>query len=83
MAKQTEVPGGVFAPKASRQESRADATTSVARSILQAEVKARDAKTARLKALRLAQEEADAAAAPPPAPKKKTKAKGAKSNGAA
>jgi hypothetical protein len=74
MAKRTEVPAGVFAPKASRQESRADATTTVARSILQAEVKARDAKTAKLKALRLAQEEAEAAAAADAAPVK-TKAK--------
>lgn len=63
MANRTEVPAGIFAPKPSRQESKADATTSVARSILQAEEKARDAKTAKLRALRLARE---AEAAPVP-----------------
>jgi hypothetical protein len=69
MAKRPAVPEGMFAPKLSRQESRADATTSVARSILEAEQKARDAKTARLRALRLAQE---AEAPPTPAtPKRK------------
>jgi hypothetical protein len=68
MAKRTEVPAGMFAPKPSRQETKADATTSVARSILQAETKARDAKTAKLRALRLAQEaQAEAAPAKPKA----------------
>jgi CspA family cold shock protein len=69
MAKRTEVPAGMFAPKASRQETKADATTSVARSILQAEAKARDAKTAKLRALRLAME----AEAPPAPPKGKAR----------
>jgi hypothetical protein len=69
MAKRTEVPAGMFAPKASRQETKADATTTVARSILQAEAKARDAKTAKLRALRLAME----AEAPPAPPKGKAR----------
>ena len=69
MANRREVPAGMFAPKPSRQESKADATTSVARSILQAEEKARDAKTAKLRALRLARE----AEAAPAAPKSKAR----------
>lgn len=73
MAKRPEMPAGLFAPKPSRQESKADVTTSVARSILDAETKARDVKTAKLRALRLAQEEA----APPPPAKPKRKAAGA------
>ncbi|MBX3570460.1 MAG: hypothetical protein KF914_20535 [Rhizobiaceae bacterium] len=62
------MPNGIFAPRPNRQESKADATTMVARSILQAETKARDAKTAKLRALRLAQE-AEAAEAPAKKPK--------------
>jgi hypothetical protein len=50
---------------------KAETTTSIARSIAEAEVAAREAKTARLKKLRLAKEAADEAAraAEPPAPK--------------
>jgi hypothetical protein len=50
---------------------KAENTTSIARSIAEAEVAAREAKTARLKKLRLAKEAADdaARAAQPPAPK--------------
>ena len=69
MSKQPELPAGVFAARPNRQESKADATTTMARSILQAETKARDAKTARLRALRLAQE---AVAEPAPAKKVRT-----------
>ena len=71
MAKQPEIPAGVFAPRPSRQESKADTTTSVARSILEAETKARDAKTAKLRALRLARE----AEAEPVEPKAKRPAR--------
>lgn len=42
---------------------KAENTTTIARSIAEAEVSAREAKTARLKKLRLAKEEADRAAA--------------------
>ena len=56
---------------------KAETTTSIARSIAEAEVAARDAKTARLKKLRLQKEAADAeaAAAAGPAVPKPTKAK--------
>jgi len=56
---------GVFAPTPSRQDSKANTTSTVARAILETEVKQREAKTARLRALRLKME----AEAPPPAPK--------------
>ena len=71
MAKQPEIPVGVFAPRPSRQESKADATTSVARSMLAGESKARDAKSAKLGALRLAKE----AVAEPAEPKAKRPAR--------
>lgn len=64
MAKTIEA-RGVFAPTPSRQDSKASITTSVARSILTAEVKQREAKTARLRELRLKME----AEAAPPEPK--------------
>lgn len=64
MAKTIEA-RGVFAPTPSRQDSKASITTSVARSILAAEVKQREAKTARLRELRLKME----AEATPPEPK--------------
>jgi hypothetical protein len=63
MAKNIEA-RGVFAPNPSRQDSKANTTSSVARSILEAEVKQREAKTARLRELRLKKE---AEAAPQPA----------------
>jgi hypothetical protein len=64
MAKTIEA-RGIFAPNPSRQDSKASTTSNVARSILEAEVKQREAKTARLRALRLKME----AEAPPPPPK--------------
>lgn len=48
-------------PKASKLESRSEATTEAARTIIGAEVAARIAKTDRLRAARLAQEAAVAA----------------------
>lgn len=51
----TIVTQGLFAPNPSRQESKAQTTHSVSKSIVDAEAVARDAKTARLKALRLKQ----------------------------
>jgi len=66
MTRHPELPAGVFQPRASRQESKAETTTTAARTILDAEVKARDSKTARLRAMRMAQE----AATPEPAPTK-------------
>jgi hypothetical protein len=73
MAKTIEA-RGVFAPNPSRQDSKANTTSSVARSILEAEVKQREAKTARLRALRLKME----AEAAPPAPAKAAKRRAAK-----
>ncbi|MEQ1944008.1 hypothetical protein ABMA32_16460 [Mesorhizobium sp. VNQ89] len=60
MASSTEA-RRIFAPVPSKQDSKANTTTSVARSILDAETKQREAKTARLRELRLKQE----AEAPP------------------
>jgi len=54
----------VFKPTPSRFESKGDATTKAAREMLDKETLARDAKIARLKAARLAQEAEAAAAAP-------------------
>lgn len=64
MAKSIAAPG-VFSPTVSRQDSKANTTNVVARSILETEARQRDAKTARLRALRLKME----AEAPPPLPK--------------
>ncbi len=55
MANSTEAKR-IFAPTPSKQDSKANTTTSVARSILDAETKQREAKTARLRELRLKQE---------------------------
>jgi hypothetical protein len=75
MAKRSEIPAGVYAPRPSRQESKADSTTSAARSIIEAEAKARDAKTAKLRALRLAQEAVSEPVAPAKRPARKVAAK--------
>lgn len=78
MAKTIEA-RGVFAPNPSRQDSKAYTTTSVARAILDTEVKQREAKTARLRELRLKKEAEEAAVAAPaeikPARKRTAKAK--------
>lgn len=50
------VPDGVFKPKLTSSEAKGDMTTRVARSIVDGEAARRDAKTARLRAVRLAQE---------------------------
>ena len=82
MSRQPAVSTDVFAQKKSRFETKADATTTVARSIIAAEAKAQASKTERLRALRLAADEAaqeaqEAAPAAPPkrAAKKKAAAK--------
>ncbi len=58
----------IFQPKPSRTESKADITNQTARAIIGAEVERREAKTARLRLARLAQEERLAALEPPVAP---------------
>ncbi|TGS71564.1 hypothetical protein EN817_28215 [Mesorhizobium sp. M3A.F.Ca.ET.174.01.1.1] len=47
---------GIFKPSPSRTEAKTDATTRVARQIVDLEAAARSAKTERLRAARLAQE---------------------------
>ncbi|TKT81260.1 hypothetical protein [Aquamicrobium sp. LC103] len=54
----------VFKPAPSRIEAKADVTTKVARSIIDAEVASREAKTARLRRARLQKESNDNVAAP-------------------
>lgn len=63
----------VFKPARSKSESKADTTTTAARAILGDEVAKREAKTAKLRAARLAMEEAQAAEAPAPKPAKAKK----------
>lgn len=65
----------LFKPKPSKSESKADTTTNVARAILDDETARREAKTAKLRAQRLAMEEAQAAEAPVKAPKRSAAAK--------
>ena len=81
MARKPEIPTALFERKPSRQETKADATTTAARSIVHAEQKAQDNKTAKLKALRLAREASEPApevAAKPKRPaRKKAAAKSA------
>jgi len=76
MAK-SAAPAGIFTQKPSGSESKQQTTNSAARAILAAEVRARDAKTVRLRELRL-QREADAPVDVPAAPKPK-KARAVKS----
>jgi len=60
---------------AETRQDAADRRTQMVRDEMAKERAATDAKTARLKALRLAQEQEAAAAAPPPKPKKPAKSK--------
>ena len=57
----------VFQAKPSRQEAKADVTSRIAREIIDSEATARESKTERLRAARLAQE---AAVEPAPEPRK-------------
>jgi hypothetical protein len=50
------MPEGVFKPTPSRIEAKSDATTAVARKIVETDAAARVAKTERLRAARLARE---------------------------
>lgn len=52
------IANAAFQPKPSKQEAKADVTTRVAREIIDSEASAREAKTERLRAARLAQETA-------------------------
>jgi hypothetical protein len=66
----------IFKAKPTRLEAKGDATTRVAREMIDAEANHREAKTARLRAERLAREAAEIAA--PPAPKKAPRKKAAR-----
>lgn len=50
------VPDGIFKPKPTSTEAKSDATTRIARSIIEDEAASRDAKTERLRRARLAKE---------------------------
>jgi len=65
------VPDGLFKPKASATETKQDATSKVARQIIDHEVAAREKKTERLRLARLAMEAAEAAKPVAPSPAKK------------
>ena len=65
----------LFRPKPSKSESKAEATTNAARAILDDEVARREAKTAKLRAARLAMEEEQAAEASAKKPAKARKKK--------
>jgi len=67
--------GGLFAPLPNKAESKARTTDSIFRTIVSAEAAARDAKTERLRLLRMQKE---AEAAPAPQPKKRVAKKAAK-----
>lgn len=58
-------------PKRTSPDSKAETTTRIAREMLDAEATRREAKTARLRAARLAMEAKAASETPEPAPKKK------------
>lgn len=55
---------GAFKPSLSKSESKADAVSRIAMSIIEQEATSRDAKTARLKLARLAKEAAERAPVP-------------------
>jgi hypothetical protein len=61
----------MFKPQPSKAESKNETTTRAAKAIINGEEAQREAKTARLRAARVAREEAEAAAQVEPAPRKK------------
>lgn len=64
---------GIFKPNLTKTESKAEAVSRIARSMIDQEIAKRDAKTARLREARMARD-----AAVPTAPTRKTGARGAK-----
>jgi hypothetical protein len=67
---------GAFLPSKSKSETKADVTNNAAKTIIDAEAAKRDAKTARLREARMAQEAAEAEnAVPVPAKAKPRKKK--------
>lgn len=65
--------GQVFKANPSTREAKGDATTVAARAIIDREANALDAKTERLRALRLARDGAEAAHAPPAGPRRRAR----------
>jgi hypothetical protein len=65
----------LFKPKASKAETKADITNEAARAIIDDEASRREAKTAKLRQMRLDQEAAAAAIPAPVKPARKTPAK--------
>lgn len=65
--------GQVFKANPSTREAKGDATTVAARAIIDREANALDAKTERLRALRLARDAAEAAHAPPAGPRRRAR----------
>lgn len=65
----------LFKPKASKAETKADITNEAARAIIDDEASQREAKTAKLRQMRLAQEAAAAAIPAPVKAARKTPAK--------
>lgn len=65
------MPAVATTARPSRTEARSEATTRLARQIIDTEVAAREAKTARLRAARLAAEPDEPDEQPTPAPKKR------------
>jgi hypothetical protein len=69
------LPESIFKPKPTSSEAKADTTTKVARSIISAEMAAREAKTERLRLARLAQEAQSAPATKAKAPSRRRKSR--------
>lgn len=70
MRSTTTPPDGIFKPTTSKAEAKSDVTTKAARSLIDTEAAARNAKTERLRAARKAQEAVEALN---PAPVKKAR----------
>ena len=66
---------GIFKPLHSKAETRSQITDNTARAIVDAETSARDKKTARLRAARLAKEAVESETPPPAKPVKKPAAR--------
>ncbi|MGN6307175.1 MAG: hypothetical protein ACTHNH_20350 [Mesorhizobium sp.] len=64
----------IFQPKPSKQEAKADATTQLARKIMDGETAAREAKTERLRQARLAKQKSEPAAPAKPKARQRKKA---------
>lgn len=73
---------GIFKPLSSKAETRSQVTDNTARAIVEAETSARDKKTAKLRAARLAKEAVESEAPPPVPAKPARKTAGSKARAA-